>query len=112
MSQPRKPIESDEQVIRYVQTYECPICGGIFTGRGLLNYCSYCGQSFKDAEMAKLLNNTGRFLIIDWCRGDGSGFMIAASGYIFVFIYEQMNFIELTSRLRSDLRNSEIPNNP
>jgi hypothetical protein len=38
--------------------------------------------------------------------------MIAASGYIFVFIYEQMNFIELTSRLRSDLRNSEIPNNP
>lgn len=28
LSQPRKPIESDEQVIRYVQTYECPICGG------------------------------------------------------------------------------------
>lgn len=49
----KEPIKADIQVL-YWTTYECPICGGIFTGRGLLNYCSYCGQSFKDAEMAKL----------------------------------------------------------
>lgn len=44
LSQPRKPIKSDEQVIRYVQTYECPNCGKAFTGKGISNYCYHCGQ--------------------------------------------------------------------
>lgn len=44
LSQPRKPIKSDEQVIRYVQTYECPNYGKAFTGKYILNYCYYCGQ--------------------------------------------------------------------
>lgn len=62
---------------------------------------------------ATLIQNTDRFLIIDWRRADGSGdyyvnyivdkkrgslivsgFMIVASGYILVFIYGQMAFIE------------------
>lgn len=50
LSQPRKPISIDQQVIRYAQTYECPNCreawnfGKGFTGKGILNYCYYCGQ--------------------------------------------------------------------
>lgn len=46
-SQPRKSIlvdEVDEQVIRYVTTYECPNCGKHLVGNGLLNYCYNCGQ--------------------------------------------------------------------
>jgi ABC-type ATPase with predicted acetyltransferase domain len=43
LSQPRKPILSKEQVVRYVQTYECPNCGRKFTGN-LMNYCYNCGQ--------------------------------------------------------------------
>lgn len=44
LSQPRKPIKSDRQGIRYVTTYECPNCGRKFVGNGLLNYCYNCGQ--------------------------------------------------------------------
>lgn len=47
LSQPRKSIlvdEVDEQVIRYVTTYECPNCGKHLVGNGLLNYCYNCGQ--------------------------------------------------------------------
>lgn len=47
LSQPRKSIlvdEVDEQVIRYVTTYECPNCGKYLVGNGLLNYCYNCGQ--------------------------------------------------------------------
>lgn len=46
LSKSRKPILTDEQVIRYVTTYKCPNCGGQFTGNGLLNYCYRCGQRF------------------------------------------------------------------
>ena len=44
LSQPRKPILADEQVIRYVTTYECPNCGKEITGKGIANYCYHCGQ--------------------------------------------------------------------
>lgn len=44
LSKSRKPILADEQVIRYVTTYECPNCGRQFTGKGLSNYCYHCGQ--------------------------------------------------------------------
>lgn len=44
LSQPKKPILSKEQVVRYVQTYECPNCGRKFTGKGIMNYCYHCGQ--------------------------------------------------------------------
>lgn len=43
LSQPRKPILSDRQDIRYVQTYECPNYGRKFTGN-LMNYCYNCEQ--------------------------------------------------------------------
>lgn len=46
LSQPRKPILADEQVIRYVTMYECPNCGRQFTGKGIANYCYRCGQRF------------------------------------------------------------------
>lgn len=61
LSQPRKPIESDEQVIRYVQTYECPNCGKAFTGKGILNYCYYCGQKLVHGKIKRL-----RGLKEDW----------------------------------------------
>ena len=43
LNQPKKPVKSDKQVIRYVQTYECPNCGRKFTGN-IMNYCYHCGQ--------------------------------------------------------------------
>lgn len=43
LSQPRKPILSDKQNIRYVQMYECPNCGRGFTNN-IMNYCYHCGQ--------------------------------------------------------------------
>lgn len=46
LSQPRKPILTEKQVIRHVTMYECPNCGRQFTGNGLLNYCYHCGQRF------------------------------------------------------------------
>lgn len=42
LSQPRKPILADEQVIRYI--YKCPNCGRRFRNNGSLNYCYNCGQ--------------------------------------------------------------------
>jgi deoxycytidylate deaminase len=44
LSKPKKPILTDEQVTRYVTTYECPNCGRQFVGNGVLNYCYNCGQ--------------------------------------------------------------------
>ncbi len=46
LSQPRKPILTEKQVIRHVTMYECPNCGRQFTDNGLLNYCYHCGQRF------------------------------------------------------------------
>ncbi len=41
---PKKAIKSDVQNIRYITKYECPNCGGNFTGQ-LLDYCYHCGQA-------------------------------------------------------------------
>ncbi|MCI5722383.1 MAG: hypothetical protein MR283_00050 [Erysipelotrichaceae bacterium] len=42
---PKKAKLSNEQKIRYVQTYVCPTCGKEFTGGKLSNYCYRCGQA-------------------------------------------------------------------
>lgn len=41
---PKKPVKSEKQVIRYVNTYECPICNLKFTGTGIAKWCYHCGQ--------------------------------------------------------------------
>ena len=41
---PKKPIKSEKQVIRYVNTYCCPICNLEFTGTGIAKWCYHCGQ--------------------------------------------------------------------
>lgn len=41
---PKKPIKSEKQVIRYVNTYCCPICKLGFTGTGIAKWCYHCGQ--------------------------------------------------------------------
>ena len=41
---PKRPIKSEKQVIRYVNTYCCPICNSKFTGTGIAKRCYHCGQ--------------------------------------------------------------------
>lgn len=41
---PKKPNKSEKQVIRYVNTYYCPICKLGFTGTGVAKWCYHCGQ--------------------------------------------------------------------
>lgn len=41
---PKKPIKSKKQVVRYVNTYCCPICNLKFTGTGITKWCYHCGQ--------------------------------------------------------------------
>lgn len=41
---PKKPSKSEKQVIRYVNTYYCPICKLGFTGTGIAKWCYHCGQ--------------------------------------------------------------------
>lgn len=41
---PQKPIEAEEQNIRYVTTYVCPRCKNKFTGM-ISKYCYHCGQA-------------------------------------------------------------------
>lgn len=41
---PKKPIKSKKQVVRYVNTYCCPICNLKFTGTGIAKWCYHCGQ--------------------------------------------------------------------
>lgn len=60
LSQPRKPIPVDEQVIRYVTTYECPFCLKTFTGKGVSNYCYHCGQAFDWSDEMESENNEKR----------------------------------------------------
>lgn len=47
---PKKAKLSNEQKIRYVQTYVCPTCGKEFTGGKLSNYCYRCGQALDWGE--------------------------------------------------------------
>ena len=41
---PRKPIKSEKQVVRYVNTYYCPICNLGITGTNIAKWCYHCGQ--------------------------------------------------------------------
>lgn len=43
---PKKPIKSEKQVIRYVNTYCCPICKlkDFGAGTGIAKWCYHCGQ--------------------------------------------------------------------
>lgn len=47
---PKKPIKSEKQVIRYVNTYCCPICNLKFTGTGIAKWCYHCGQKLDWSE--------------------------------------------------------------
>ncbi len=41
-----KPIYSENQGVRYTSVWECPTCGGSFTGMRLTKHCYHCGQKF------------------------------------------------------------------
>ena len=41
---PKKPIKSENQVVRYVNTYYCPICELGITGTNIAKWCYHCGQ--------------------------------------------------------------------
>ena len=41
---PKKPIKSENQVVRYVDTYYCPICELGITGTNIAKWCYHCGQ--------------------------------------------------------------------
>ena len=42
---PKKPIKSENQVVRYVNTYYCPICELGITGTNIAKWCYHCGQA-------------------------------------------------------------------
>ena len=42
---PKKPIKSENQVVRYVNTYYCPICNLGITGTNIAKWCYHCGQA-------------------------------------------------------------------
>lgn len=46
---PKKPVEDNEQHIRYATTYVCPNCDGKFTGT-ISEYCYHCGQRLDWSE--------------------------------------------------------------
>lgn len=41
---PKKPIKSEKQVVRYVNTYYCPTCELGITGTNIAKWCYHCGQ--------------------------------------------------------------------
>ena len=41
---PKKPIKSKNQVVRYVNTYYCPICELGIAGTNIAKWCYHCGQ--------------------------------------------------------------------
>lgn len=41
---PKKPVKSEKQVVRYVNTYYCPICNLGITGTNIAKWCYHCGQ--------------------------------------------------------------------
>ena len=41
---PKKPKKIEAEGYRYTDTYRCPICGGNFSGTGIVDYCYHCGQ--------------------------------------------------------------------
>ena len=42
---PKKPIQTEEQHIRYSMSYVCPLCRQYFSGTGIARYCYHCGQA-------------------------------------------------------------------
>ena len=47
---PKKPIKSENQVVRYVNTYYCPICELGITGTNIAKWCYHCGQKLDWSE--------------------------------------------------------------
>ena len=41
---PKKPVKSEKQVVRYVNTYYCPTCELGITGTNIAKWCYHCGQ--------------------------------------------------------------------
>ena len=41
---PKKPFKSENQVVRYVNTYYCPTCELGITGTNIAKWCYHCGQ--------------------------------------------------------------------
>ena len=41
---PKKPIKSENHVVRYVNTYYCPTCELGITGTNIAKWCYHCGQ--------------------------------------------------------------------
>ena len=41
---PKKPAKSENQVVRYVNTYYCPTCELGITGTNIAKWCYHCGQ--------------------------------------------------------------------
>ena len=40
----KPPVKSENQVVRYVNTYYCPICELGITGTNIAKWCYHCGQ--------------------------------------------------------------------
>ena len=47
---PKKPIKSENQVVRYVNTYYCPTCELGITGTNIAKWCYHCGQKLDWSE--------------------------------------------------------------
>ena len=46
----KKPIKSENQVVRYVNTYYCPTCELGITGTNIAKWCYHCGQKLDWSE--------------------------------------------------------------
>lgn len=46
----KKPIKSEEQPVRYVNTYYCPVCRLGITGTNIAKWCYHCGQKLDWSE--------------------------------------------------------------
>ena len=47
---PKKPVKSENQVVRYANTYCCPICNLGITGTNIAKWCYHCGQKLDWSE--------------------------------------------------------------
>ena len=47
---PMKPVKSEKQVVRYVNTYYCPICNLGITCTNIAKWCYHCGQKLDWSE--------------------------------------------------------------
>lgn len=47
---PKKPVKSENQVVRYANTYYCPICNLGITGTNIAKWCYHCGQKLDWGE--------------------------------------------------------------